>query len=150
MIIDIIKLAVDDIDEYDRPFYSYGTWNEEANRVTYLNRMTTGRGNEFPLVFLLLPMQESYISSENSFESTIKLYILNTTEIDYTPQERHNLEMPIIRELESTLLTKLKNFNIKYTDYEREEFIYNENVLNTPVNAIELEIPAIYQLNCLT
>jgi hypothetical protein len=150
MIIDIVENAVTDIQVDSEPYFSYGTWNDEANKLTELNKIIASQGNKFPLVFLLLDIEESYISSERAFNSNIRIFIIDRTDIKYTPQKRHTLELPALRTIESALLSSLKVNSIHFEDYERVERFYPENKLNTPVNAIELDIPANYQINCLT
>lgn len=150
MIIDTIGSAVTSIQVDGSPFYSYGTWIDEANRLTLLNDIIAKQDQKFPLVFLLLDFTEDYIESENSYESDLSIFILGRTKDVNNAQRRHENEMPTLRAIESSLLTALKNYNIRFTDYSRTEMFYMKNQLSVPANSIELEIPAIYQIQCLT
>ena len=144
MIIDKIQLAVESFQVDEKPHFSFGTWNDEANRLTQLNKITSKQGSKFPLVFLLLNFKEKIIKAERKKESDIKLFIVNRSDDKLTPQQRHVLELPELRQIESDLLKNLKSQGIQFEDYEREELFYPENKLNTPVNAIELSIPVNY------
>ena len=150
MIIDTIQAAVTAFQVDSIPFYSYGTWIDEANRLTLLNDIISKQDQKFPLVFLLLDFDENYIETENSFESNLRLFIINRTADTANAERRHTDEMPTLRTIETNLLKYLKLYNIRFSDYSRTERFYAENQLNVPVNTIELEIPAIYQINCLT
>jgi hypothetical protein len=151
MIIDLVNNAVTDIqDGNGQPYYSYGTWNDEANRLTELNKIISKQGTKFPLVFLLLDIEEEYSKENRSFTSELQLFIIDRTDINFTPQKRHESELPTLRTIESALLNSLKRNSIGFEDYTRIERFYPENKLNTPVNTIELSIPARYSEFCLT
>jgi hypothetical protein len=150
MIIDLINTAVTSIQVDNEPYYSYGTWTDEAFRLSLLNDITAKQGEKFPLVFLLLykGFKENYIESENSFESDLRIFILDRTKLVQNTQRRNEEEMPALRTIETNLLAALKIVPVKFLDYDREEYMYAENELNTPVNSIELGIPATYQIFC--
>jgi hypothetical protein len=148
MIIDYIESAVSDIQVSGEPYYSYGTWNDEANRLTELNKILAKHSNKFPLVFLLLDIEEDYIKENGWYEADLRIFIIGRTDEKYTPQKRHENELPALRTIESALLNSMKVNKVSFEDYSRVERFYPENKLNTPVNAIELTIPANYSNNC--
>lgn len=150
MIQDLVNNAVESIRVHDKPYFSYGTWPEEAQRLDKINELITRDDIKFPLVFLREPIRESFDSSEKYYRTTLFLYIIGRTDIKKTPKYRHENEMPALRTIETSLRTALKHNSVEFEDFDREEVKAAELEINTPVNFIELEIPAKYLLNCLT
>jgi hypothetical protein len=150
-VVDLVENAVKSIQEEDgKPFYSYNTWPEEADRLTQLNKQVTSEDTKFPLVFLKLPITESFEESEKMFESELSIFIIGRTKSKYNSEYRHKNEMPALRTIETNVLSALNARNVRFTDYDREEVLYAEFNNNEPVNFIELTIPVKYSINCLT
>jgi hypothetical protein len=150
-IIDLVEDSVKSIrNEEGKPYYSYNTWPEEADRLTQLNKEVTSDDIKFPLVFLRLSVREPFDESEKQYSPEIFIYIIGRTKSKYNSKYRHENEMPKLRDIEDDLLKSLNVNNVKYTDFSREEVMYAEFNINEPVNFIELQIPVIINKNCLT
>jgi hypothetical protein len=150
-VVDLVENAVISIQgESGKPFYSYNTWPEEADRLTQLNKVVTSEDVKFPLVFLKEPITEPFKDSEKMFESELSIYIIGKTKPEYNSKYRHKNEMPALRTIETNLKNALKSKEVRFTDFIREEVKYAEFNNNEPVNFIELTIPVKYSINCLT
>ncbi len=149
--IDLVGYAVESIqDNKGRPYYSYNTWPEEADRLTQLNKELTAEDIKYPLIFLRLPIAEDFDDSEKTYSPELSIYIIGRTTTDVNTKYRYENEMPDLRDIEDDLLNALNTYNVRFTDHTRQEVMYAEFNINEPVNFIELVIPVTINKNCLT
>lgn len=140
--IDVIKNAVDKIQNNGVPYFDFGKWHEAVDSLTAKNLTSITQGQKFPLVFLLLDISETKSQNSGFSKADINLFIINKTEVEYKPNQRHLSTFPLIREISTKLLTELKK-KTNFDDYSYKELFFDitkKNKLETVIDVIQLGI----------
>jgi len=150
--IDIIRDGVSEIQVSGVPYFDFGKWHEASEHLLQKNLTAITQGQKFPLVFLLLDIQET--KDVNNFKSNanIDLFIINKTELNYTPTQRDNLTFPIIREISDNLIKELQR-KTDFDNYSYKEMFYDvtkKNQLESIIDVIQIGISDMnyYYKNC--
>lgn len=149
-----------------KPYFRYEKWLAETNRIQNMTDKIIKQHKRFPLMFLLLDINEEWDRDEQidvSYKNA-KFFLIEKTDNqagEYAEERRNETFIPVLYPLHDSFIEQLKaNENIyvqndrlprtKYDRYFLGTEDNNQNKLNQYVEAIELTFDSIDLVNINT